>query len=165
MAKGDDALQDAIGFYTQWVYSIASAGQKIMQDEWDRPLFSYLLTKKQLNQLNVICKNNGWPHQTCQGITIYPRYIQHILTSRARDGLNWVQVAELISASFCTCSEIALNKDRNMQSVMLNASKRLSSIRGQAYYGMAILQVSENDLAPVTAYHATEAKIKAIKKK
>lgn len=165
MAKGDDALQDAIGFYTQWVYSIASAGQKIMQDEWNRPLFSYLLTKKQLNQLNVICKNNGWPHQTCQGITIYPRYIQHILTSRARDGLNWVQVAELISASFCTSSEIALNKDRNMQSVMLNASKRLSSIRGQAYYGMAILQVSENDLAPVTAYHATEAKIKAIKKK
>ncbi|MDF2780033.1 hypothetical protein [Pseudescherichia sp.] len=165
MAKGDDALQDAIGFYTQWVYSIASAGQKIMQDEWDRPLFSYLLTKKQLNQLNVICKNHGWPHQTCQGITIYPRYIQHILTSRARDGLNWIQVAELISASFCTCSEIALNKDRNMQSVMLNASKRLSSIRGQAYYGMAILQVSENDLAPVTAYHATEAKIKAIKKK
>lgn len=48
---------------------------------------------------------------------------------------------------------------------MLNASKRLSTIKGQAYYGMAILQVSENDLAPVTAYHATEAKIKAIKKK
>lgn len=165
MAKGDDALQDAIGFYTQQIYRIASAGHKIMQEEWDRPLFTYLLTRKQFNQLNVICKANGWPHQACQGITIYPRHIQHILTSRAGDGLNWVQVAELISASFCTCSEIALNKDRNMQSVMLNASKRLSSIKGQAYYGMAILQVSKNDLAPVTAYHATEAKIKAIKKK
>ncbi|WP_314421607.1 hypothetical protein [Pseudescherichia vulneris] len=165
MAKGDDALQDAIGFYTHWIYSIASTGQKIRQEKWDRPLFTYLLTRKQFNQLNVICKVNGWPHQTCQGITIYPRHIQHILASRAGDGLNWVQVAELISASFSTCSEIALNKDRNMQSVMLNASKRLSSIKGQAYYGMAILQVSKNDLAPVTAYHATEAKIKAIKKK
>lgn len=165
MAKGDDALQDAIGFYTHWIYSIASTGQKIRQEKWERPLFTYLLTRKQFNQLNVICKANGWPHQTCQGITIYPRHIQHILASRAGDGLNWLQVAELISASFCTCSEIALNKDRNMQSVMLNASKRLSSIKGQAYYGMAILQVSENDLAPVTAYHATEAKIKAIKKK
>ncbi len=35
----------------------------------------------------------------------------------------------------------------------------------QKYFGMAFLQVSENDVAPVTAYHASEAKIKAIKKK
>jgi len=30
MAKGDDALQDAIGFYTQQIYRIASAGKKIV---------------------------------------------------------------------------------------------------------------------------------------
>lgn len=165
MARGDDALVEAINFYTLWVYGFFSSGTQLPQDEWQRPLFTYLLTKKQFNQLNVICKAQGWPHQTCPGITVYPRHILHVLTSRAGDKLGWVQVAEILSASFCTRSEIALNKGRDMQGVILNSVERLSSISGQTYYGMTILQVSENDLAPVTAYHATEAKIKAIKRK
>ena len=57
-----------------------------------------------------------------------------------------------------------MNKDRSMQGIILNANERLIKVSGQKYYGMAILQVSENDLAPVTAYHATEAKIKAIQR-
>lgn len=83
--------------------------------------------------------------------------------SRAKDGLDWKQVAEVLSASFCTRSEVALNKGRNQQGVILNSFQSINFGK-QKYYGMAILQVSENDLAPVTAYHATEAKIKAIKK-
>lgn len=110
MAKGDDALQDAIKFYTQQIYRIASAGKKIMQEEWDRPLFTYLLTRKQFNQLNVICKVNGWPHQTCQGVTIYPRHIQHILSSRAGDGLSWVQVAELLAHLFARAARLLSTK-------------------------------------------------------
>lgn len=165
MSKGDDALIDAIRFYTKWVSDIIISGQSVPQDEWERPLFTYMLTKRQFNQLNVICHDEGWPRQTCPGITIYPHHISHVLTSRAKDGLNWVQVAELLSASFCTRSEIAANKGRNMQGVILNAVEKLTTVTGQKYFGMAVLQVSENDLAPVTAYHATEAKIKAIKKK
>ncbi|MCU1791095.1 hypothetical protein CUU54_19855 [Pectobacterium polaris] len=164
MAIGDDALRDAIRFYTQWVDGIISSAQQVPNDEWRAPLFTYILTKRQLNQLNVICKKEGWPRQTCPGITIYPQQIKHIITSRAKDGLNWIQVVDILSASFCTRSEVAMNKDRNMQGVILNANERLSTIPAQKYFGMAILQVSENDLAPVTAYHATEAKIKAIKK-
>lgn len=160
---GDDALKDAFYFFTEWVDSIANSGKTIPQEEWDKPLFTYMLTKKQFNQLNNVCHKNGWPRQTCPGITIYPYHIQHILMSRAKDGLDWKLVAEVLSASFCTRSEVALNKGRNQQGVILNSSQSIK-LGKQKYYGMAILQVSENDLAPVTAYHATEAKIKAIKK-
>lgn len=165
MAIGDAALVDAIHFHTKWVNDIVNSGQPIHQDEWERPLFTYVLTKRQFNQLNLICHKEGWPRQTCPGITLYPHHISHVLTSRAKDGLNWVQVAELLSASFCTRSEIAANKGRSMQGVILNGFEKLTTVTGQKYFGMAVLQVSENDLAPVTAYHATEAKIKAIKKK
>lgn len=164
MSKGDSALQDAIRFYTKWVDEVSRSGQPVPAEEWDRPLFTYLMTRKQLAQLNRICHAEGWPRQTCPGITLYPHHIKHVLTSRSGDGLNWVQVAELLCAAYCTRSEISLNKDRNMQGVILNAVEKLATIKGQKYFGMAIVQVSENDLAPVTAYHATEAKIKAIQK-
>lgn len=160
---GDDALKDAFFFFTAWVDSIASSGKTIPQEEWDKPLFTYMLTKRQFNELNKVCHKNGWPRQACPGITIYPHHIQHVLMSRAKDGLDWKQVAEVLSASFCTRSEVALNKGRNQQGVILNSFQSINFGK-QKYYGMAILQVSENDLAPVTAYHATEAKIKAIKK-
>ena len=164
MAVGDDALRDAIHFYVKWVDEFSRSGKPIPADKWDAPLFTYVLTKRQLNQLNVICKKQEWPHQRCPGITIFPRHIKHVLTSRKKDGLNWVQVAEILSASFCTRSVVTMNKDRSMQGIILNANERLIKVSGQKYYGMAILQVSENDLAPVTAYHATEAKIKAIQR-
>jgi len=164
MAKGDEALEDAIRFYTQQVYVVSSSGLWMPQEEWEKPLFTYLLTKKQFNQINRICHAEGWPRQTNPGITVYPHHIKHVLTSRAKDGLSWVQVSQILCAAFCTHSEIALNKDRDMQGVILNSVDRLTIVSGQKHYGMAILQVSENDLAPVTAYHASEAKIKAIKK-
>lgn len=164
MTVGDDALREAIHFYTKWVDDISRSGQPVPAGKWNSPLFTYVLTKRQLNQLNVICKKQDWPHQNYPGITVYPRHIKHVLTSRIKDGLNWVQVAEILSASFCTHSRVTINKDRNMQGIILNAKERLTTISGQKYFGMAILQVSENDLAPVTAYHATEAKIKAIQR-
>ncbi|EEB7838044.1 hypothetical protein CBJ37_21395 [Salmonella enterica subsp. enterica serovar Durham] len=163
MALGDDALREAFFFYTEWVDSVASSGKPIPSSVWNRPLFTYLLTKKQFNQLNNVCQKNGWPRQECPGITFYPHHLQHVLSSRAGDGLNWQLVAEVLSASFCTRSEVALNKGRDQQGVILNSFQAIK-LGKQKYFGMAILQVSENDLAPVTAYHASEAKIKAIKK-
>jgi len=64
MAKGDDALVDAIHFYTKWVSDIVTSGQPVPQDEWERPLFTYMMTKRQLNKLNAIChaKAYGYRH-------------------------------------------------------------------------------------------------------
>lgn len=59
---------------------------------------------------------------------------------------------------------MALNKGRDQQRVIMNSFQAIK-LGKQKYFGMAFLQVSENDVAPVTAYHASEAKIKAIKKK
>ncbi|EDT2962897.1 hypothetical protein LSB85_004689 [Salmonella enterica] len=163
MALGDDALREAFFFFTEWVDGIARSGKPIMPDEWERPLLTYLMTKKQFNQLNNLCQRNGWPRQERPGITIYPHHLQHVLSSRSKDGLDWKMVSNVLSASFCTHSEVALNKGRNQQGIILNSFQAIR-LGKEKYYGMVILQVSEKDLAPVTAYHASEAKIKAIKK-
>jgi hypothetical protein len=164
MAIGDTALSEAISFYTKWIFDISTTGEKLSNDEWQQPLFTYIMTKKQFNRLNVLCQQNGWPRQTCSGIIFSARDIQHVITARTgKDSLTWQEVADILNASYCVRSVVAVNKGRNKQAVVLNSVTNIH-VRGQKYYGLAIIQVSENNLAPVTAYHATKAKIEAILK-
>ncbi|MBP2169220.1 hypothetical protein J2125_002412 [Erwinia toletana] len=160
---GDDGLRDAITDFTQWISDIISAGHQLPAEQWNAPLFTCLITKKQFNQLNSLCQKHNWPRQRCPGITVYPRHISHILSSRAKDRLSWQDVAKIISLSYSARSQVALNKGRMQQGIVLNASEAIRIGKGK-YYGMAIIQVSENSLAPVTAYHASEAKVRAITK-
>jgi len=166
MAIGDNALKDAITFYMKWISDVSTSGQKLPDDEWSTPLFTYLLTKKQLSDLNTLCKENGWPPQSCNGITFYPFTIKHILTSRSeKDGLSWQECAEVLTAALNPRSSVAIQKEYDQQVIVLNS---LDTLRvgptGQKYRGMLIVEVTINDLAPITAYHASEAKSRAIMK-
>ena len=166
MAVGDEGLSAAIRHYADWVNGLIISGTMLPPDEWNAPLFTYVMTKKQFNRLNFICQRNGWPVQTCRGITFYPRNIKHILTARkGKDSIHCTEVADILIAALCPQSQVELKRDQNQQVVVLNSVSALRvGAKREKYFGMMIVQVSENDLAPVTAYHATEAKIRAIMK-
>lgn len=164
MAVGDDGLRDAIAFYTEWVYNVSVIGPDVAIEEWQAPLFTYIMTNKQFNELNVICRRNGWPPQTNRGITFYPHVIKHILTSRTgKDRLTWPEVAEIISAALNSRSAVVLKRDYNQQVIVLNSVDVLRIGRTkEKFRGALIVEVSINDLAPITAYHANEAKVRTI---
>ena len=166
MAAGDDALREAVAYYMEWVYRVSVIGKGVPAKEWKAPLFTYLLTRKQYSELKVICSRQGWPPPG-RGITFYPHVIKHILTARlGKDSLTWQECAAVLAASLNPRSTVAAQKDHEQQVIVLNSVDVLRIGRKQEKYrGMLIVEVTINDLAPVTAYHATEAKIKAIKKK
>jgi len=164
MAIGDNALQNAIAFYMEWISDVSVSGQMLPDEEWSSPLFTYLLTKKQLSDLNKLCEENDWPPQTCNGITFYPKTIKHILTARCgKDSLTWQECAKVLTAALNSRSSIAVEKGHDQQVIVLNSWDALKvGPTGQKYRGMLIVEVTINDLAPVTAYHASEAKSRAI---
>ncbi|UMO88141.1 hypothetical protein HP572_00560 [Pectobacterium sp. PL64] len=164
MAIGDQALRDAFFFFTEIINDISTSGKPINDEQWNSPLLTYLMTRKQLNHLNQICEKNDWPPQTCPGITIYPRHIQHVLSSRSSDGLSWEDVAVILAASYSSQSIVAINKGHEQQGIILNDQKGIM-IGKNRFFGMAIIEISIYDLAPVTAYHAPEAKVRAIKRR
>lgn len=92
--------------------------------------------------------------------------MKHILTARiGKDSLSVEECASVLAASLSPRSTVALQKSHDQQVVVLNSFKVL--IMGQKqekYRGMLIVEVAINDLAPVTAYHASEAKSRAIMK-
>jgi len=166
MANGDNALREAILGYTKWVYYISVIGKGAPVEEWRAPLFTYLMTNKQFNELNVICGRYHWPLPANRGITFFPHVIKHILTARSgKDQLTWQQCAALLAASLSSRSSIAVQKNHDQQVIVLNSMEVLRIGRTQEKYrGMLIVEVTINDLAPITAYHASEAKSLAIMK-
>lgn len=166
MAAGDDALREAVTHYMEWVYLVSVVGAGVPADEWEAPLFTYLLTNKQFNELKVICSRAGWPPPVDRGITFFPHVLKHILTARSgKDSLTWQECAMVLTASLNPRSTVALQKDHDQQVIVLNSVDVLRVGRKQEKYrGMLIVEVSVNDLAPVTAYHASEAKSRAIMK-
>ena len=81
-----------------------------------------IMTNKQFNELNVICRRNGWPPQINRGITFYPHVIKHILNSRTgKDCLTWSEVVEIISAALNSRSTVLLKRDYNQQVIVLNS--------------------------------------------
>jgi hypothetical protein len=165
MAVGDNALREAVAYYMEWVYQVSVVGAGVPAEEWNAPLFTYLLTNKQFNELKVICTRQGWPPPG-RGITFFPHVIKHILTARGgKDGLTWQECAAVLAASLNARSSVAVQKIHEQQVVVLNSVEvlRVGKTR-EKYRGMLIVEVTINNLAPVTAYHASEAKSRAIMK-
>lgn len=57
MAIGDDAIRDAFFFFAELADAMGNQG--LPQHVWDTPCFTYLLTKKQFNQMKVVCQRSG----------------------------------------------------------------------------------------------------------
>lgn len=160
MAIGDDAIKDAFYFFMQQAAEMGS--EKISQEIWETPCFTYLMTKRQFNQIKVVCQKNGWNVPTSPTIAITWAMFKHVLSARTmKNKLSWQECAEILSAAFSVQSNVFVNRDYAEQTIVLNAARRIS-VAGAGFYAMAIVDVSKNNLAPVTAYHATEAKCKAI---
>lgn len=162
MAIGDSAVRDAFFFFTEHVDSLGE--QFVSDDMWKMPCFTYILTRKQFNQMKVVCQRNEWSIPTSPAIPITREMIKHVLSSRkVKDKLSWQDCAEILATAFSVQSNVFVNRDYSEQTIVLNASSRVN-VGGAGFYAMAIVDVSENNLAPVTAYHATEAKCKAIQR-
>ncbi|MCU6401185.1 hypothetical protein KW811_22125 [Enterobacter quasiroggenkampii] len=162
MAIGDDAIRDAFFFFTELADAMDEKG--LPQDVWDTPCFTYLLTKKQFNQMKVLCQRNGWNVPTSPAVPITWAMFKHVLSARtSKDKLRWQECAEILATAFSVQSNVFVNRDYSQQTIVLNAVKRIR-VGGAGFFAMAIVEVSENNLAPVTAYHATEAKCKAIQR-
>ena len=141
------------------------------------PAFAYLLTQKQADEIDRVCDASGWGRINCYGVLIAPKDIRHILTARAsKDGLTAAEVAAIVIRAYNPRSLLRNNplsqehgdfRRSSIQSVMLNTHQKLL-LGGSGYYGVAILEIRQDGarryLAPVTCYHATEAKKRRILK-
>lgn len=141
-----------------------NSNEILPQDFIDYGLFSYVLTKKQKNKIEKVCKDLGWPINNSKGVTVYVADIKHVLNARIKkDKYTWEQCAELMFLAYNPRSEMALNdhKEKNYQTFILNARDRFM-VKDVAKYGGVILDVSKNNLAQVTSYDASQAKVKKI---
>lgn len=158
MAIGDDAVCDAFFYFAEQVDAMGD--DTIPKEVWDTPCFTYILTKRQFNQMKVICQKNDWRIPTSPAVPITWAMFRHVLNARnKKDKLSWQDCAAILSAAFSVQSHVFVNRDYNEQTVVLNATRRIK-VGGAGFFALAIVDVSENKLAPVTAYHATEAKCK-----
>lgn len=127
-------------------------------------LFSYLLTKKQRYGIHQICQDQGWNIPQVKGITITESYIKHVLEQRkVKDAVDANGCAAIISHAFSTKSKVTVNRGRNQQAILFGAEKPMNAPEMKNLYGVAILQMAEKEITPVTAYHARGAKVKAFK--
>lgn len=132
----------------------------------DAPIFSYLLTQKQRDEIDRVCAANRWPRINCAGILIDVNAIKHPLeTRRYKDVVTDDEIKAIIIKSYSPRSLIRVNRDRGQQALILNTHQKIK-VGGTTYHAMAVLQIksdgARNYLAPVTCYHATEAKVRAI---
>lgn len=134
----------------------------------DAPIFSYLLTPKQKFEIDNVCIQNGWPMINCIGILIDLEAIRHPLgTRRAKDRITDDEIKRIIATAYSPKSIVRANRDHGKQALMLNNQRKVPIGKGGAvFFGMAVLEIktdgARNYLAPVTCYHANEAKSRAI---
>lgn len=156
------AIYDAFMFF---LHEIEQLGNRQMdQYTWSTPCFTYILTKKQFNQLKVLCSRNAWPTPLSPAVPITRSMLKHVLSSRKeKDKISLSDCAAILRNAFSPKSEMFINRDYPEQAISLNARSKIH-VGGAGHYALAIIEVSGNNLAPVTAYHATEAKCKAIQR-
>lgn len=133
------------------------------------PEFTYLLTQRQLDEVNRICEASGWPIINCWGIHIDINAIRHPIDARSyKDSIGHDEIKAIIRKAYSPRSMIRRNKhaSHDHQALIFNTHQKIK-IGSTSYHGMAVLEVrtqgARNYLAPVTCYHATEAKVRAIK--
>ncbi|MGE6334621.1 hypothetical protein [Stenotrophomonas sp. NPDC077659] len=101
--------------------------------------------------------------------------VRHILDARSKkDGLNAEQIGTIVAKAYSPKSLVIPNpptedssttRRSDQQSLMLNTQQKVT-IGSTKYYGVAVLEIraegARRYLAPVTCYHATEAKKRRI---
>lgn len=150
--------------------TILDTARKSRQD-WrsiTAPEFSYLLAPKQFNRIQTICREHGWAIPTVRGIHITLEAVDHVRSARQNKDLVTSQfILQILANAYHPKSEVAPNdnEEHTQQAFMFNAGKKLI-LNGQRYHAAAILELDKDDvtgevrLNPVTAYHATEAKLR-----
>ena len=162
---GIEALKVAFKSLVVTVSELAQSGTNL--DNAELPFFTYLLTPKQTSRIRAICKQEGWPIPATKGVEIDLNAILHPLESRKnKDGCPPAFVGDILAEAYSVNSEIAINREHNEQALIFNAKKKIT-YGGSKWHALAVLDVREEGhkkyLAPITAYHANEAKIRKIK--
>jgi hypothetical protein len=156
---------------------VESVAQSRRKNDADSFAFAYLLTPKQADEIDRVCDENRWERVNCYAIMIKPGYIRHVLAARKdKDGLSVAEIAAVVAKAYSPRSLLRINppsgetsndRRRDRQSVILNTQQKVL-LRGTPYYATAILEIRiegcRRYLAPVTCYHATEAKKRRILK-
>lgn len=137
----------------------------------EAPEFSYLMTPKQFDSVNRLCTERGWPPVTVRGIVVSVDAVRHVLDARQnKDRLSVNEVAEVLAKAYSPRSNIALNKHGanakyDKQTLIFNQHQKVQ-VGGAKFYAVAILGLESDGpithLAPITCYHANEAKMRAI---
>ncbi|MEA5672643.1 hypothetical protein VA602_14990 [Pseudomonas sp. MH2] len=164
--RGDLALEDAFRTLMQQVSVMREAGIPLKQVK-HAPAFSFLLTPKQLDRVKKICQLKGWPVPNQRGILIDLEAVAHPMASRgSKDNCSAAEVLAILVAAYSAYSQIGLNKPKHSQAIVFNTGRQVV-VGGGRFYAVAVVEVrvdgARRYLAPVTAYHATEAKIRNIK--
>ncbi|MFJ4259088.1 hypothetical protein ACIP01_19305 [Pseudomonas monteilii] len=128
--------------------------------------FTYLLTPKQFDRIRKICKEQGWGVPNQRGILIDLETVAHPLKSRmGKDLCTAAEVLEILLAAYSPQSQVGLNRPKYAQAIVFNTRCKVR-IGNASFYAVAVVKVRVEGprkyLAPVTAYHATEAKIRNI---
>lgn len=167
------ALADCLRELVRFVEAQSQSGARDEQ----APALAYCLTPKQCDDMDRVCDESGWERLNSYAIMINPSDIRHILASRSKkDNLDCTQIAEIVAKAYSPRSLVRRNpptfdptaeRRGDQQSVMLNTQQKFT-LNGTAYYATAILEIrvsgARRYLAPVTCYHATEAKKRKILK-
>ncbi|KGK63962.1 hypothetical protein [Xanthomonas citri] len=142
----------------------------------EAPAFSYMLTPKQVDDIDRVCDANQWPKITTHGIEIGVKAIQHVLTARRdKDGITDAEILEVITKAYSPRSLLRENRKYGQQSLIFNTHQKVK-VGNTAFHGLAVLELKtevigtgahakvRRYLAPITCYHANEDKIRSIQR-
>jgi hypothetical protein len=165
---GRQALEDAFKELVGFVDVLLNAQADLAKVH--APTFTYILSPKQRSQLDQVCEQNGWAKPVRYAVEINVLAIAHILKARQnKDNVPVAFIGEILAAAYNDFSVVRVNKAHGEQALFLNPPRKLQHA-GTAWYAVAIVAIDGADengnrkLESRTAYHATEAKMRAIEK-
>lgn len=100
------------------------------------------------------------------GIRFDLEAIRHaLLALQMKDGCTVDEVLEILTSAYCSQSQVGLNKPKHAQVVMLSGGGKVQ-VGKTRYQAVAVIKVCQDGarkyFAPITAFHATEAKVRSI---
>jgi hypothetical protein len=162
---GDEAIAEA--FRALMAMAVALRDAEVpLSSVHHSPNFTYLMTPKQFDRIKKICCKHRWDVPNQRGILIDLEAVAHPLDSRvSKDNCTPEEAVNILIAAYSAYSEIGLNRPKHSQAIVFNTNRGV--MVGQTRYAaLAVVKVCNEGgrkyLAPVTAYHATEAKIRDI---
>jgi hypothetical protein len=160
----EDAFKELVGFVDVLVNAQADLAKV------HAPIFTYIMSPKQKSQLDEVCERNGWEKPMRYTIEINALAIAHVLKARQqKDNVPVAFIGEILAAAYNDFSIVRANKAHSEQALFLNPPRKLQ-FRGTAWYAVAIVAIDGKEetgkrkLKSRTAYHANEAKMRAMEK-